>query len=218
MRFRIDLKIFIFIIIFCLTKQIEVYAIMMIFAVIHELGHLAAGLILKMKPEKIEIIPVGLAISFKIDVNDYNHKIEKANFLEVKKIIIALAGPITNLIIIFITGLFKLDLITKLIIYYTNLLILLFNLLPIYPLDGGRILKGILHITMGRKKAEKYSNIISIIMAILLSILSGIIIFKEKNLAILFVLIYVWLLVLQENKRYQKRKKYIKTIENYKDS
>ena len=45
MRFRIDLKIFIFLIIFYFTKQIEIYAMIMLFALIHELGHLLACLL-----------------------------------------------------------------------------------------------------------------------------------------------------------------------------
>ena len=45
MKFKIDLKIFIFLIIFLLTRQIEVYATIMFFAIIHELGHLLAGII-----------------------------------------------------------------------------------------------------------------------------------------------------------------------------
>lgn len=67
MRFRIDLKIFVFLIVFYFTKQIELYSTIMIFAIIHELGHLVSGLILGMKPEKIEIMPVGISISFKIN-------------------------------------------------------------------------------------------------------------------------------------------------------
>ena len=47
MRFRIDLKIFIFLIIFYFTKQIEIYAMIMLFALIHELGHLLADLYVK---------------------------------------------------------------------------------------------------------------------------------------------------------------------------
>ena len=40
MSIKIDLKIFLFVILFWLTSQIEIYAILMIFALIHELGHL----------------------------------------------------------------------------------------------------------------------------------------------------------------------------------
>ena len=109
MRFRIDLKIFIFLIIFYFTKQIEIYAMIMLFALIHELGHLLAGLLMGMKPEKIELMPFGVSISFKINVNEYNKKIKKGNLLEIKKIIVALAGPITNFILILITYNLNLD-------------------------------------------------------------------------------------------------------------
>ena len=64
MKFRIDLKIFIFLIIFYFTKQIEIYSILMLFALVHELGHLLAGLLVGMKPEKLELMPFGVAISF----------------------------------------------------------------------------------------------------------------------------------------------------------
>ena len=79
MRFRIDLKIFLFLILFYFTKQIETYVIIIVFAIIHELGHLMAGLIMGMKPEKIELMPYGISISFKLKPKDYNNKILKAN-------------------------------------------------------------------------------------------------------------------------------------------
>lgn len=91
MRFRIDLKIFLFIILFYITKQIEVYGMIMLFAIIHELGHLLVGLILGMKPEKLEIMPYGVSIAFKLQPKDYNRKIKKGNQLELKKIIVASA-------------------------------------------------------------------------------------------------------------------------------
>ncbi len=46
MRFRIDLKIFLFIFLFYLTKQIEAYSVIMFFAILHEFGHLVARLII----------------------------------------------------------------------------------------------------------------------------------------------------------------------------
>jgi len=72
--------------------------------------------------------------------------------LEIKKVLIALAGPLVNLLIIFMTSKLNITYIAqKETIIYSNLLILIFNLLPIYPLDGGRILKGILHMILRKK-------------------------------------------------------------------
>ena len=58
MKLRLDLKIFAFLVLFYFTRQIEVYALIMIFAIIHEFGHLIVGIILGFKLEKIELIPL----------------------------------------------------------------------------------------------------------------------------------------------------------------
>lgn len=215
MRFRIDLKIFIFLILFYFTKQIQIYAMIMIFAIIHELGHLLAGLLMGMKPEKIEIMPFGVSISFTINAKEYNKKIKKGNILEIKKIIVALAGPITNFIIILIASNLKLDLIKSMLIIYANFLIMIFNLLPIYPLDGGRILKGILHIIFGKRKSEKFINIISNITVIAITVISSILILYVHNISIFLIDMYLWYLVLKENSIYKKREEiYKKILEN----
>lgn len=215
MRFRIDLKIFIFLILFYFTKQIQIYAMIMIFAIVHELGHLLAGILMGMKPEKIEIMPFGVSISFKINVKEYNKKIKKGNALEIKKIIVALAGPITNFIIILITSNLKLDLIRSMLIIYTNFLIMIFNLLPIYPLDGGRVLKGILHIILGKRKSEKYIKNISKITVIVITAISSILILYIQNISICLIDMYLWYLVIKEDFKYKKREEiYKKILEN----
>ncbi len=215
MRFRIDLKIFIFFILFYFTRQIEVYALIMIFALIHELGHLLAGLIMGMKPEKIEIMPFGVSISFKINVKEYNMKIKKANILEIKKIMVALAGPVTNFIIILIACNLNFNMVRNILIIYINFLIMIFNLLPIYPLDGGRILKGILHIVKGKRKAEKYTNIISKITVIVITAISSILILYIQNISIFLIDIYIWYLVIKEDFKYKNREEiYKKLLEN----
>ena len=135
MRLKIDLKIFLFLFLFLLTSQIEMYIILMIFAIIHELGHLVAGLILKFKPEEVKLTPVGLQIRFKIDSREYNEKIKEARSLNIKKAIIALAGPLTNLIIAVVTiiiGYFNVNIQNTYIyqiIIYANFLIAMFNLI-----------------------------------------------------------------------------------------
>lgn len=215
MRFRIDLKIFIFLVLFYFTKQIEIYALIMIFAIIHELGHLVAGILMGMKPEKIELMPFGLSVSFKININEYNKKIKKGNNLETKKILIALAGPLTNLIIILITYRLKIDIIKSMLIIYTNFLIMIFNLLPIYPLDGGRILKGILHISFGKRKSEKYINNISKITVIIITAITSILILYIQNISFILIDIYLWYLIIKEDLIYKKREDiYKKILEN----
>ena len=197
MRLRIDLKILFFLILFYFTKQIKIYLIIMFFSFIHELGHLIIGLILKLKLEKLEILPYGVTVSFKINIQDLNKKIGKGNILELKKIVIALAGPIVSLIIALIYLNYDPIYLNKTDIVYSNILIAIFNLLPVYPLDGGRIINGILHIKYGNIKAQILTDKISYIMMIILTIISSIAVYYFKNIAIFLICIILWMIVLQ---------------------
>ncbi len=207
MRFRIDLKIFVFIILFYFTKQIEIYAMIMFFAIFHELGHLLAGLLLGMKPDKMEIMPYGIAISFRLTPKDYNKKIKCGNQLELKKIVVALAGPMTNVIMIWIFLHMNIDLVTSLMVIYSNLLLILFNLLPIYPLDGGRVVKGILHIIFGKIKAEKYTNAVSFVVLMIVTFIASIVIYQFENIAIFLAVLILWGIFIREDKIYERKNK-----------
>ena len=166
-----------------------------------------------MKVEKIQVKPFGFSISFKLKPGDYNKKIKKGNILELKKIIVALAGPITNILIIMITVNLNLGIFEEIMVIYTNILIALFNIIPIYPLDGGRILKGLLHFKFGKQKASKYINCISFYTIIFLTAVAGISILYLKNIAIFIAICVLWTLFLIENKKYRTKEKIYKVIE-----
>lgn len=218
MQFKVDLKIFLFLILFYITGQLGEYAVILILAFVHELGHLLAGIILGMKPAKLELKPYGISISFKINPNDYNKKIAKGNLLELKKAIVACAGPLTNLIIIIITVNLRLNIFTSLLIIYSNILLIIFNLIPMYPLDGGRIVKSLIYLFLGKKKAEKYTNNISFIFLIIVTFMGSVATFYFENMAIFLIIICLWLIYIKEDITYKKKIKIYdlieKTIEN----
>ena len=164
------------------------------------------------KPKKIELKPYGFSISFKILPKDYNKKIHLGNMLEIKKIIVAIAGPLTNLIIIIISSKINMNIFNNLMIIYSNLLLIIFNLIPIYPLDGGRIVKGILHIICGKEKAEKYINSISFITLILLTCISSIAVLYMENIAIFIIVVFLWGVYFKEEKIFKRREKIYKLI------
>ncbi len=214
MFFRIDLKVFLFLIIFYFTRQIEIYLIIMIFALLHELAHLFVGIMLGLKIKGITIMPVGFSIEFNINQNAYNKKILNSNMMEVKKLIIALAGPIFNIIVSIIVGFIKTKNNFIMEIMYSNILIAIFNLLPIYPLDGGRILKSLFCLFINRKKSIIYTNKISNLALFFITFIFSILIYDLKNISIIFILIYLWYTVLKENKVYKMKIKLYELLEN----
>ena len=198
MNIKVNLNIFFFLVLFFITNQIELYALIMLFALIHEIGHLLCGVLLGFEVENFRIMPLGFSIEFKIDINDYNKKILKSNKVIVKKLLINIAGPLVNIIIILLSILMN----WEDNILYSNLLILVFNLIPIYPLDGGRIIKNLLKICIGNKKAYFYQNKVSNFFTVIITVISSIAIYYYKNIAILIALVFIWALVIKENKRY----------------
>lgn len=167
-------------------------------------------MILGLKPERLEILPVGFAISFKIDTENYNRRILKANLLTIKKLVIAIAGPAINAIFIMIF----IWILPNATFVYINIIVLIFNMLLIYPLDGGRVLKHILCIFLGKKKALSITNTVSNIIAILLTIAVIILSFATQNIAYFFAVIYICFITIKENKKYKMKKMMYKILEN----
>lgn len=209
MKIKLNLNIFLFLVLFFLTGQLEIYALVMVFALIHELSHLLCGVVLGFKVNTLKIMPLGFSIEFESIIEDYNKKVGKSNILSVKKIIVALAGPLINLLIVIFGIIFNVGVN----IVYSNFIILIFNLLPIYPLDGGRILKNVLKILVGNRKSNTYINTITNVVAIILTMLASVLIIVYKNMAILAILTFIWGMTIKENTKYNTYNKIYKTID-----
>lgn len=150
------------------------------------------GILLKLKPKKITIMPFGLCVTFE----EYT-SIKKINL---KKMLIAMAGPFANIAIAQALILIHKPITENLI--YANLIIALFNLLPIYPLDGGRILKCALRMKLGSRNTDKIVYGVTNAILITLTIIGSIVTLSIKNIAFALILFYLWSLVIKENKKY----------------
>ena len=229
MKFKINLKIFFVILLFVLLKKIEVYILFMIFVIIHEMFHLLTGIILGYKIKTLKLEVIGMSIDFyekkkKIRTNlnckniqskSKSHKTKKLNFVKfkesnkdnIKKIIILFMGPISNLIIAFVFAILEMP-----VIVYINIIIAIFNLLPISPLDGGQILNRILRIIYGNKEAYRITNSLNTIIMSVITAISSILILYLKNISIVIILIFMWYLVFKENQKYNEIQKYFKCV------
>ena len=134
-----------------------------------------------MKVEKLEIMPFGLSVAFYINFND--------KYFKIKEILVALAGPLTSLTLVILSK--------NIEAVYSNILILLFNLIPLYPLDGGRIIKGILQIKLDSLKTKIIINKISYITMIILTIIGSITVYYYQNVAIFLTCMFLWSITLR---------------------
>lgn len=210
MEIKIDLKIFLFLLFFYFLNQVEIYVLLIFFAFLHEIGHLVTGLSLGYEPSRISMNPVGFSINFKEKLANYNTKIKKGTKKDCEEIVIALAGPLTNvgiLVVCFLSGIQMSNL------YYANILLAIFNLIPIYPLDGGRILKSVGNLFWGRKKSWKITNYVSNAIMISLSVTFSIVILYLHNWGIVLMSIYLWGIVIRENQRYERKMALYEKIE-----
>lgn len=83
---------------------------------------------------------------------------------------ITLAGPMSNLLLF---GLFYLINFLHPIafihdLYMINLILFIFNIIPIYPMDGGQIIRSFANLRKNRYQARKIASIISLVFSILL--------------------------------------------------
>jgi stage IV sporulation protein FB len=99
-------------------------------------------------------------------------------------ILIVAAGPLSNLVLWFIGSYLGLDIFAQ-----VNMFLFIFNILPIYPMDGGRICKAICQWVTKPSIGRKINGYISIVCSILLFILS---IMTSNLLMALFSALFVF--------------------------
>ncbi|MFC0611178.1 site-2 protease family protein [Scopulibacillus daqui] len=138
--------------------------IVFVIVFIHECGHAVAAMLAGWQITAIELLPFGGVAKVE------NH----ANRPLKEELFVTIAGPIQHLWLPFASRMlasanFWSDAHHHLFITY-NLMILLFNLLPVWPLDGGKLLYILLMKRFPFKKAYYYSLIISLILLLILTI------------------------------------------------
>lgn len=170
-----------FTIIFLITGQIYKYLIFVLIIFVHELGHTLMALLLKWKIDNISIYPYG-------GISKFSTMINVANYQE---LLVLLSGPIVQILFMLLFQNF-IDIKYKSIFVFYNFFILVFNFLPIYPLDGGKLVKIISSYFISFKKSFLITFIIS---AIFIGIILGIsVIYKYYFLSLIIFIIFLKLI------------------------
>lgn len=149
-----------------------IFFIMSIFLTVflHELGHALAAKNFNIQTKDITLLPIG-GIA----------RIERIPEKPGEELIVAFAGPLVNLLIAFCCWFFitipAMDELTKalsgpvgphnflLVFFIVNVWLAVFNLVPAFPMDGGRVLRALLSFITERYKATTIAARIGQILA-----------------------------------------------------
>ena len=133
---------------FTINQNLQGFLMFVMVVLAHELGHYVVAKRLGYKLDSFFLAPYGVSLNYK-----------EANFDSTDEIKIAIAGPIVNIVIaicgVALFWIFPVTYSYSIEIVKQSLILGLFNLLPCYPLDGGRIFAGMLSGHMPRVKAIK---------------------------------------------------------------
>lgn len=207
MKIEINLKIILLMILVFFLNKIEIYILFILFIIIHELFHMIVGMILGFSPKLLTLNPLGVSIEFyNYDENDKRNRW--------KRIVTYFAGPLSNFFLAIIFYFININVFLKTKIIYTNLLIGIFNLIPILPLDGGKILKEILRFFYNPKIASIFMINITKVILITITLIYSIAIFKIRNIVIFLLILYLWYLYVIEERKEKIMIKIYDTIKN----
>lgn len=159
--------------------------------VLHELGHALTARRYGIRTRQITLLPIGGIASMERMPDDPK-----------QEIIVALAGPGVNLLITLVLWLW-LSLSGAMLqmeqisltggsflerLMLVNIILAVFNLLPAFPMDGGRVLRAALSMRMGRNRATQAAARVGQGLALWLGFLGLL-----YNPFLIFIALFVWI-------------------------
>ncbi len=160
---------------------------------LHELAHAFVARRLGYNIKNIKLIPFGICLNM-----------NSCNLVPKDEIKIALAGPVVNFIFVFLSLALWWVLPSTYnytyIFCYCNFITGIFNLIPAFPLDGGRVLLSLLKQKVTTNVAVKFCKSINIVIILGLLTLFILSCFYSINLTFLFVILCLVSGVIDNNK------------------
>ncbi len=166
-------SVFVYLLYAGITGHLQFTMTAFVSIILHEGAHSLVASCLGQRPSSIEITPLGAVMRMEDD----------AMLPPLKHMLVILAGPAATLFLCWLAikcvSWGALSTHVGQMIFLSNLSILLLNLLPVLPLDGGRLLKLLLDCIFLRNTAATIIKIISMIVGTGLIILN--ILFSWRN-------------------------------------
>ena len=198
---------FLFGVYYAFTGRIFLFIIYTITAIVHELGHSIVASRCGYRLNKIVLMPFGAVVSGEIE-----------GLNNVDELKIAFAGPLVSLIVAIIFTatwwLYPESYAFTDVLAFANFSTALVNLLPAYPLDGGRILFSLLSQAKNSRFATKVCKLLGVILGIILLGLFIVSLFSEINISILFFSAFILVGALSKRSNAKYVKSYLMVTEN----
>ena len=177
MVMKIDFSFYLAVLLAIFSRQVDVYLTYIIAILVHELGHLVFANIFKWKLESFRLTAIGGFLSFENDLIQPLRQIFLVN----------LGGVIFNCIFIIILRWVN----GPASLIHTQLAIIIFNLLPIAPLDGSKILQGILNKVVGYKKTLSILKVLNMIFLFIFALAVGSLRLEQYFIAVVVLAVLV---------------------------
>ncbi len=177
-----------------------IFFILVIFGcvVLHELGHALTARKFGIQTRDIILLPIGGVA-----------RLEKMPDEPRQELYVALAGPAVNIVIAAALGVFLyitegFTPLSQLAgasasfaerIMAVNIFLVIFNMIPAFPMDGGRVLRSVLAMRLPYAKATQYAATLGQGIAVLFGIFG-----LFFNPLLLFIALFVWIGAAQETK------------------
>ena len=179
MRIYISPVMYIMALYFVLVGMAYEFCCSLAAVLLHECAHAKVAKKLGYELNVIKLMPYGAALCGNVQLKPKH------------EIFIAIAGPLFNLFVAVVIAavwwLLPSSYMFTQAFCYSNVYIGLFNLLPVYPLDGGRVLLAVLSGRIKRGKACKIMRIVSAVFGLLALGLFALSAVKSFNLCLLSV-------------------------------
>lgn len=137
------------------------YIVPYVFVLFHEFGHAIVAKRLGIPVSTITLHALGGTANIEVEPKKSSHEF-----------LIAIAGPLVNVLFMIILYPFVEEASFIDYCFMVNILICLFNMLPTYPMDGGRVVRSILGLIYSYERSVMYACAVSMFFCVTLGIAS----------------------------------------------